>query len=105
MRRRDCVLCHTKFLPKRLDAEFCSNRCRQASYRKKQIRLEAESAFKTQLQIAQNAHDAAYRLEEYRSIAGRLHIEASNRNLKVKFMGTSRVSSPSRRLRAQSNSH
>ena len=26
MRRRVCVSCQTKFLPKRPDAEFCSNR-------------------------------------------------------------------------------
>jgi hypothetical protein len=69
MRRRVCGLCHTKFLPKRSDAEFCSNRCRQASYRKKQIRLEADRAFKTQLQIAQNAHDAAWLFEKYRDCA------------------------------------
>jgi hypothetical protein len=88
MRRRVCVLCHTKFLPKRLDAEFCSNRCRQASYRKKQIRLEADRAFKTQLQIAQNAHDAAWLFEKYRDCAASMSERAERYHLGLRFMGT-----------------
>jgi hypothetical protein len=88
MRRRVCGLCHTKFLPKRLDAEFCSNRCRQAAHRKKQVRLEADRAFKTQLQIAQNAHDAAWLFEEYRDYAASMSESAERHRLGLRFMGT-----------------
>jgi hypothetical protein len=91
MRRRDCVLCHTKFVPKRLDAEFCSNRCRTAAHRKKQIRLEAESVFKTTLQIAENAHNAAHRLERHKYWAMQQNLGADMVGHKhIRFIGIQR---------------
>jgi hypothetical protein len=91
MRRRVCVHCHTKFLPKRLDAETCSNRCRQAVHRKKQIRLEAESVFNTTLQIAQNTADEAWLLETYQHCATMANVEADRVFHKhIRFMGTHR---------------
>jgi hypothetical protein len=91
MRRRVCVTCDTRFAPKRLDAEFCSNRCRQAAHRKK-IRIEAESVFKaTSLQIAENVHDTARRLEFCQSWATIQNVEAERvGNEHVRFIGTQR---------------
>jgi predicted nucleic acid-binding Zn ribbon protein len=63
MRRRVCVSCQTQFLPKRLDAVTCSDRCRMAEHRRREARAKAESHFKSQQVIAQNTFDQARLLE------------------------------------------
>jgi len=89
--RRKCAWCKSPFRPNRADAEFCTSLCRQAAYRIRKKKSEAATQHEVQLRIAQNAHDARYRLEECQSIAARLHIEADACGIKhVKFMGTSR---------------
>jgi hypothetical protein len=91
MRRRVCVSCQIKFVPKRLDAETCSNRCRQAEYRKRDARAKAEALFKTRQQIAQNTAEQARLLEQYQHSATMQNVEAERwGNRYVRFIGTQR---------------
>ena len=89
VRRVICGRCEKSFLPKRTDAEFCSNSCKQADYRARKLKEEANRAFKTELQIAQNAHDIDLHHEWYQDRAIRLNSEAWQHGIKrVKFLGT-----------------
>lgn len=84
MRRRVCISCQTKFVPKRLDAVTCSDRCRMAEYRKRDARAKAEALFKTRQQIAQNTSDQEWALEcnQYAAAAQNDHAE----DLRVKYI-------------------
>jgi hypothetical protein len=89
MRRRVCVSCNTQFLPKRIDAEFCSDRCQKADYRRRDARAKAEALFKTREQIAQNAADQAWMLENHQYWATRQNIDADRcGNKHIRFIGT-----------------
>ena len=90
MRRRVCVSCQTKFVPKRLDAVTCSDRCRMAEYRKRDARAKAEALFKTQQHIAENTFDQARRLEWHQDVAGSQNDSAEMVKARhIRFMGTS----------------
>jgi predicted nucleic acid-binding Zn ribbon protein len=89
MRRRVCVSCQTKFVPKRLDAVTCSNRCRMAEHRKRDAKAKAEALFKTREQITHNAWDNYWHLEHYQEWATIMSAEAERKGLKhVRFIGT-----------------
>ena len=68
----------------------CSDRCRKAASRRQKAKIEAEAVFKTNLQIAKNAHHDAYMLERYRGCATTLHMQAEHYGVRVRFMGTPR---------------
>jgi hypothetical protein len=88
MRRRLCVRCNTSFLPKRTDAKFCSDGCRQADHRAQKLKVEADKAFKTTLRIAQNAHHAGLQLDLHRGLAMTQNLAADNvRANHIRFMG------------------
>jgi hypothetical protein len=82
MRRRVCVSCQTKFVPKRLDAVTCSNRCRMAEHRKRDAKAKAEALFKTREQITHNAWDNYWHLEHYQEWATIMSAEAERKGLK-----------------------
>jgi hypothetical protein len=86
--RRVCKHCKTKFIPKRADAEFCCNLCRQAAYHKcKTVASAAEAATVFQ----ERKHEALAiidQFERYQSIAGALHQQAREGGYKVRFMAT-----------------
>jgi hypothetical protein len=91
MRRRVCVSCQTKFVPKRLDAVTCSDRCRMAEHRRREARAKAESHFKSQQVIAQNTFDQARQLEHHQHLAMRQNLSADGiRRKHIRFMGIQR---------------
>jgi hypothetical protein len=91
MRRRACSIREKQFVPKRLDAETCSSRCRQAAYRRRDARAKAEALFKTRQQIAQNAADQAWLLERYQETATTQNVTADGlRRRHIRFIGTTR---------------
>jgi hypothetical protein len=91
MRRRACARCQTSFLPKRTDAEFCSNGCKQADYRARKLKEEADKAFKVGLRIAQNTHDAARQMDLHRFLAREQNVRADSvRHKHIRFMGIQR---------------
>jgi hypothetical protein len=91
-RKRVCEHCHASLLSSRADAEFCSNRCRQAAHRKRDARAKAESLFKTRQQSKPNAFDQFWHsLESYQDWATLSNAETERRGVKhVRFMGTNK---------------
>jgi hypothetical protein len=88
MRQKVCKTCKSKFLPARSDAEFCSSRCRQASYRDRQKNNAAEAAEELFHQKEQNAHDAAQAFENYLGFSSMLNDSADVHGIQnVEFVG------------------
>ena len=56
---RTCAVCQTSFIPRRSDAEFCSNRCRQKGHRRRKsnpsLQIVAEINFPLDLERAELA--------------------------------------------------
>lgn len=87
-RRPICVTCEKVLRGARSDAEFCSNRCRQAAHRKKEARAKAESYFKTQQAIAQNAAQRAWKLDHHQRLALMLNVNAESVGAEhLRYMG------------------
>jgi hypothetical protein len=65
--RRICKHCRAKFQPKRIDAQFCCNLCRQAAHRIRKIDISAEQARKSAEQARKDAdaHFAIQAMENY----------------------------------------
>jgi hypothetical protein len=85
---RPCKHCRQKFIPKRSDAEFCTNLCRQVAYYKRDCRkkdaLAAEIVFKRR----QNGLAAIADFGRYQSLAGMLHSRARDNNFNTGYMAT-----------------
>jgi hypothetical protein len=81
---RRCAHCRELFKPKRPDALFCSNRCRQASYRR---RSEASEAAVVKQRQAE-ALSIIDQFDRYQSIATVLHSQARVGGRDVGFMAT-----------------
>jgi hypothetical protein len=89
MRRRICVSCQNKFIPKRTDAITCSSRCRMAESRKRSAKAAAEALFKTREQIARNTEQQTWALRHYRYWALHGNLDADRvRQKHIRFMAT-----------------
>ena len=89
MRRRVCPGCENHFVPKRIDAETCSPRCRVTVHRRKDAKARAESLFRTQEQIARNVADEAVMLEYFQDKAGMQNDQAETCGIRIiRFIGT-----------------
>jgi hypothetical protein len=88
MRLKTCKHCRTEFKPKRDDAEFCGNLCRQAAYRARSGKTAAVRAEEVFQQKQRDALEAMWDFENYGSIAATLALYADAKNVRdVKFLG------------------
>jgi hypothetical protein len=86
--KRACKHCKAKFIPKRTDAEFCCNLCRQASYHKRMVvKSAAEEAAVFQKRKAE-ALVIIDQFERYQSMAGILHAKCRDLGLNNRYMAT-----------------
>jgi hypothetical protein len=86
---RRCLHCRTDFRPKRSDARYCSNLCREAAHRMRKKDAEAASAAAVTEQRKAAALRVIDQLDAHRLIAAMLHAQAKADGIEVKFMPAS----------------
>jgi hypothetical protein len=86
---RRCSHCSTNFRPKRSDARYCSNPCREAAHRMRKKDAEATSAAAVVEQRKAEALRVIDQLDAHRHIAVILHAQAKANGIDVGFMPTS----------------
>jgi hypothetical protein len=83
---RRCSHCRTDFRPKRSDAKFCSNPCREAGYRVRKKDAEAASAAAVADQRKAAALRVIDQLDAHRFITSMLNAQAKIDGIDVKFL-------------------
>ena len=86
--KRPCKHCKAKFIPKRSDAEFCSNLCRQAAYFRRDRKRKEVQAVEIKKQRQEKALAVINQFDRYQSLAGMMHIEARARQFNIRYMAT-----------------
>jgi hypothetical protein len=84
--RRCCSHCRTDFRPKRSDARYCSNLCREAAHRMRKKDVEATTAAAVVAQRKAVALRVLDQLDAHRHIAAILHAQAKADGIEVSFM-------------------
>jgi hypothetical protein len=87
-----CRHCKTKFIPRRRDAEFCSNLCRQAAYYKRGAKKRNAAAALAHQELEaewrEDGLDAIAEFQRYQSLAAMLHQRARDEGHKISCMAT-----------------
>jgi hypothetical protein len=83
---RHCLHCRTDFKPKRSDARFCSNLCREAAHRMRKKDAEAASAAVVVEQRKAEGLRVLEQLDAHELIANVLHAQAKANGIDVRFM-------------------
>lgn len=86
---RRCAHCRSDFRPKRSDARFCSNLCREVAYRMRKKETDAASASAVVEQRKAEALRVIDQLAAHQLIAAALHAQAKAAGIEVAFMPAS----------------